>query len=178
MNKFFKMSVILWLIKIICMFALFFVFVKPNLKYYLGYFNNRDLRKERNAIIGYFAEDNSDDLLSDFSDIIKKERANLTKEEIEDAFDFIEGDIISYDTNPMGGICKKDVVVKYYLDTWFYYTNVQTNAGKTYSIYVNYVYLDKYNKDNEGIVKITLCDNEDKENEITIGDFDYLDTDS
>ena len=176
-KKIVRMSVILWFVKLICIFALFFVFAKLNLKYYLAHFNCRDLRKERNDIIEYFVEENSDDLFSDFSEIIKEERDNLTKREIEYAFDFIEGDIISYDASSIGGTYKKKGMLKYYFDTWFYYTNVQTNANKTYSIYVNYVYLDKYNKDYEGIVKITICDNENDQNEITIGDLDYVDAD-
>lgn len=112
----------------------------------------------------YFEEEDADRLLKWFSDDIKNNRSDETLEEIEAAFEFIEGDIISckYGGDSSGGKTKDNfITIRYYCYPIFY---IETSAGKKYTIefWYNYIWKEKPEREGIGIIRIINYEGDSK----------------
>lgn len=118
------------------------------------------VEKDMSQVIECF-ENRDEDKLEDLFTKDKQSERNLGKK-ITKAFDFIEGDIISYEkveAKRSGGGSNEECIYDYYSGG---YDNIETSSGKIYRIVIS-SYLRHGDKDNSGVIEITVVDitNED-----------------
>lgn len=90
-------------------------------------------------------------------------------EQIQDAFDFIEGNITSFDENVTGSEGKStEYGTTTKLDRFFSIDDIVTYAEQEYSIYVSENLIYQNDSKREGITQITI-ENESDESEVKIG---------
>lgn len=132
-----------------------------------------DIKNESKTWIKYFKEEDAEGLLELFCDNIKDNYADDTLEEIADAYDFIEGDIVSYDFESESGSrqSKDNFKTKLYYCYPVYY--IKTNTGKKYTIKFCYNYIWKEKPECEGVESIRIInykgDNEFQGEEMFVG---------
>lgn len=115
--------------------------------------------RDAEKLFGYFPQD------------MKDNREELTMEEIQKAFDSIDGNIESYEYSGNGGSdsTEKGKIKYYYRNLEF--RNVTTNTGKTYMINFSYQHIWSEYPEREGLCKIVIYqgDNYDYDNAFIIG---------
>lgn len=128
-----------------------------------------------------FVKKDADGIYDAFSKDVKENRSELTKEEIREALDFIDGNIIESEYEGYGGGAQSKENYK----TIFYYSDVEfnlfTDNDKNYHICITYIHIWDEHPELIGIncIRISEYDNEDKyyyenDNEMIIGDIDSL----
>ncbi|MDE6253167.1 MAG: DUF5104 domain-containing protein [Lachnospiraceae bacterium] len=132
-----------------------------------------DIKKETKTWIKYFKEEDAEGLLEVFCSDIKDNYSDETLEEIEAAFEFIDGDIVSYEFESESGSrqTKDNFKTKLYYCYPVYF--IKTNMGKKYTIKFCYNYIWKEKPEYEGIESIRLInyegDNEFYGDEMFVG---------
>lgn len=114
-------------------------------------------------------EKNIEQILTFFSDEIQNNRNETTTEELNKLYNFIEGDISSYEYIGEGNKEEKrrdGKVVFYYVNPSFY---VVTTSGNEYRIKFSYCYIWDEKPEYEGICKIRVFDKDNNENSISAG---------
>ncbi|MDE6253166.1 MAG: DUF5104 domain-containing protein [Lachnospiraceae bacterium] len=132
-----------------------------------------DIKKETKTWINYFKEEDAEGLLELFCSDIKNNYYDETLEEIEAAFEFIDGDIVSYKYKGEGssGQTKDDFKTKLYYCYPEY--QIETSTGKKYTIMFRYNYIWKEKPEYEGIARIWIVnyqgDDEFDGDEVVVG---------
>ena len=118
----------------------------------------------------YIVNENKSDLLNYFCSDIQENREEETLEEMEKAFEFINGNIVSYDYAGTGGGQETIHEGK----TVFYdcrpeFRNVTTDTGYKYTVRFDYQHIWDERPECEGITKITIINSDNRDSVITIG---------
>ena len=151
------------LVGLIVMFNLSACFVNEHI-------DKNEIREIGEHFNEMFVQKNVDELYNCFCSDIQENRKEETIEEIQKAFDFIDGNITEYKFSMIGfeEEHKREGIIQYYsIDPIC--RNVKTDKGNQYTIYYSYCHIYKSQPNYEGIWKITVVDNDD--NEISIGQF-------
>lgn len=100
---------------------------------------------------------------------IRENRREETLEEINSLYDFIDGDIETYEYISEGSIEQKksDGEVYYYWCTPKY--DMVLNNGKKYKVKITYYYIWNEKPEYEGICNIEITENQDDGNDIMAG---------
>ena len=119
-----------------------------------------DIKKESKTWIKYFKEEDVEGLLEVFCSDIKDNYSDETLEEIETAFEFIDGDIVSYELKSEYSLAqtKDNFKTKYYSCDSVYF--IETSTGKKYTIrfFYNYIWVEK--PEREGVECIQIINYE------------------
>lgn len=121
-------------------------------------------------MMGYIIDENKTELFGFFSTDIRENRKEETLNEMDKAFDFINGNIVSYDYAGIGGgeENKNDGKI-YYFNCYPEFRNVTTDTGYKYTIEFTYHYIWSEKPERQGICKIEIINNDDHDNKIAIG---------
>ena len=118
---------------------------------------------------------NKTELLHLFSTDIQNNYAQQITFELDRAFEFINGKIISYD---YAGIYGGGATTHYGKTTYFHcypeFRNVITDTGFEYVIEISFHYIWEEKPEREGVTRIKIIDAENYKNYVEIG-FEYLD---
>ena len=129
-----------------------------------------EIKELSDNFIELFVQKNAEELFNCFCYDIRENRKDETIEEMQKAFDFIDGNIIDYEFNSFGSEEeKKSSGQIYYYECNPNYKNVLTDNGKKYTVRFAYCPNYKKNTEYEGLWRITVRDYDD--NVITIGQF-------
>ena len=130
--------------------------------------DKNEIREISNNFMELFVQENTDELFNCFCSDIRENRKEETIEEIQNAFDFIDGDITEYKLYSFGSEeeHKSDGKITYFqcnprYDIVF--------ADKEYRVVFHYCHAYKDHSDYEGIWKITVVDNDNYDNKVNIG---------
>ncbi|MCM1334618.1 MAG: DUF5104 domain-containing protein [Bacteroides sp.] len=120
---------------------------------------------------------NAEKLLTFFSDDMRENESEKTLEEIEQLFDFIDGDIVSYSYSSGGlyGSVSNSEYELYLCEPTFQKT--ETSTEKIYTIQFAYDYIWKGKPEYEGISKIIAFPGEDwgnRDEGVTVGKYHEL----
>ena len=132
--------------------------------------NKKEIGNTVDKMMGYIIDENKTDLLRFFSSDIRDNREEETLKEMEKAFEFINGNIISYE---YAGICgeeehKDKGKIEFFL-CYPEFRNVTTDTGYKYTIEFTYHYIYSKKPEREGICKILIFNQENHESKIAIG---------
>ena len=122
-------------------------------------------------MIKCFKEKDSENLKSLFSQHVQGKYDLDTQ--IKEAFDFINGDIVSHD-EPDGKSSGKstDMLGTIYREIQGEVTSVKTDKGKTYGIYYFACRTYRYDKDYVGVYCILIASEDEEDSRIFIGNID------
>lgn len=121
---------------------------------------HQDIDRKAKTWIEYFEDEDVEGLFSIFCSDIKDNYADETKEEIQKAFDFIDGDITSYKYEGEGGGGQtKD---NYKTILYFCYPEylIETSNRKKYNLIFSYKYIWKDRPECEGVGSIRIINYE------------------
>lgn len=133
-----------------------------------------DIDKKAKTWIKYFKEEDADGLFKLFCADIKNNYSDETLEEIQKAYEFIDGDILSYEYkgSDSGGQEKDNFKTELYYCYPEY--RIETKKGKKYTIMFRYNYIWKEKPECEGIVRIRIInyegDSEFSGDEVIVGE--------
>ncbi|MDE6232666.1 MAG: DUF5104 domain-containing protein, partial [Lachnospiraceae bacterium] len=131
-----------------------------------------DIKKESKTWIKYFKEEDAEGLIELFCSDIKDNYYDETLEEIETAFEFIDGDIVSYEFESEYSLAQtKDnfKTIFYCCDPVYF---VETNKGEKYMIRFCYHYIWKEKPEREGVGSIRVLyegDSKFNDDEVLVG---------
>lgn len=128
-----------------------------------------EIKDTAEQAIDALVNEDSEELFRFFARDIQNNHKSETMAEIQEAFDFIDGKIISYDYDQGGEEEKKNYGELIYYDCRIWLTNVTTDTGKVYSIDFTYHYIWDEKPECEGITKILIYPKDDSENIVQIG---------
>ena len=143
-KKFLKIILLLFCVHVIIHIIKYNVFIDIKVKSWIKCFEKED----------------ADELFKSFCDDIKDNHSDETLEEIKTAFEFIDGDIVSYkyEGQGSGGAAKDNfVIILYYCYPQF---RIETSTGKKYVIDFCYNYIWKKKPEREGIESIRITNYE------------------
>lgn len=149
---------------------------------FLSSCGNRSVFIDHDAIIKENAEQmmqcivdrDAERLLTYFSEDIRENESEETLEEIEKAFEFIDGDIVSYSYFSGGGsdsVSHGEITFDVHTPK---FQRMETTTGKIYTIELAYFYIWKEKPECEGLCKITAYPEEDGKNRddgVTVGKY-------
>lgn len=82
-------------------------------------------------------------------------------EQIQEAFDFFEGEVTSYDISATSSEETLDYGEQKYLDLYSYISDIKTTDGKTYVMCFEDILVSKGEKDSIGVSQITIVNEEE-----------------
>lgn len=126
-------------------------------------------------IMEVIVDEDSKALFKFFASDIQDNRKEETLEEIQQAFDFIDGKIVSYDYHPIPGRRSQNYGNIDYFDSLPEFRNVTTDLGKIYIIECTYHYIWKKRPEREGLCYIKIYEKDNRENKVEIGKIYYDD---
>lgn len=138
----------------------------------LEFLNSDDETEKTNAelVLQYIQEKNTDAIYDMLCKRLKKQPD--ISERIEETFDFIEGDVVSYETGYASGGMASTGTGKYRKAEYRNCSPIETTSGKTYQLVISYYDQNDFDRDLVGIYGITLIDNSkektDPNRELTI----------
>ena len=138
----------------------------------LEFLNSDDEPEKTNAelVLQYIQEKNTDAIYDMLCKRLKKQPD--ISERIEETFDFIEGDVVSYETGYASGGMASTRTGKYRKAEYRNCSPIETTSGKTYQLVISYYDQNDFDRDLVGIYGITLIDNSkektDPNRELTI----------
>lgn len=122
------------------------------------HYNTKKISEDKSKkILNYLQDEDSEGLKKMFCQKVKN--TEDLDSQIEDAFDFFDGKVISHDNilSNESQTVKKGEVTYLYISPRI--ENIKTDSTKTYNIYVCYYVVNINNKDLEGLSKIIIEDN-------------------
>ena len=138
----------------------------------LEFLNSDDETEKTNAelVLQYIQEKNTDAIYDMLCKRLKKQPD--ISERIEETFDFIEGDVVSYETGYASGGMASTRTGKYRKAEYRNCNPIETTSGNTYQLVISYYDQNDFDRDLVGIYGITLIDNSkektDPNRELTI----------
>lgn len=108
-------------------------------------------------VLQYIQEKNTDAIYDMLCKRLKKQSG--IREQIEDTFDFIEGDVVSYETGYASGGMATTRTGKYRMSKSDDCNPIETTSGNTYQLVITYYDRNDFERDLVGIYRITLSDN-------------------
>lgn len=81
------------------------------------------------------------------------------REQIEETFDFIEGDVISYETGYASGGSASTSTGKFRKAIFRSCRSIETTSGNTYLLVISYYDRNDFDRDLVGVFEITLINN-------------------
>lgn len=121
-------------------------------------------------VLQYIQEKNTDAIYDMLCKRLKKQ-PNVRKR-IEETFDFIEGDVVSYETGYASGGMASTSTGKFRKAEYRDCSPIETTSGNTYQLVISYYDRNDFDLDLVGIYGITLIDNSkektDPNRELTI----------
>ena len=138
----------------------------------LEFLNSDDEPEKTNAelVLQYIQEKNTDAIYDMLCKRLKKQPD--ISERIEETFDFIEGDVVSYEKGYASGGMASTRTGKYRKAEYRNCSPIETTSGKTYQLVISYYDRNDFDRDLVGIYGITLIDNSkektDPNRELTI----------
>jgi len=151
------------LVGLIVMFNLSACFVNEHI-------DRGEIKEISDNFIELFIQKDTNELFNCYCSDIRENRKEETDEEMQNAFDFIDGNIVDYEFSSFGGEEEKKTSGHIY----FYqcnsrYVNVLTDMGKKYTIRFAYCHIYTEHPEYEGLWRITITD--DNKTMITVGQF-------
>lgn len=129
----------------------------------------KEIKHTAEQIIETIIDEDEEALFIFFASDIQDNRKDQTLEEIQQGFDFIDENIVSYDYYRGGGERRKSHGNIEYYNCHFEFRNVITEGGNTYTIECTYHYIWDSQPTREGITKIIIFKDNDRENQVQIG---------
>ena len=137
-----------------------------------GINRKKEIETMAQQIMQCIVDENKEKLLTFFSSDIQRNHAQQIELELDRAFEFINGKIVSYE---YAGIYNEHENVNYgtveRFDCDAKLCNVITDAGLKYEIWITYYYTWKEKPQREGISKIRIMDMENSKSHVEIGFF-------
>lgn len=129
----------------------------------------KKIKKTAEKVMEAIIDEDDKDLLKFFTSDIQDYHRTKTMSEIQQAFDFIDGKVVSYDYQQGGEMeTVEDGKIKYY-HCYLEFTNVKTDTDSIYTIECTYHYIWDKKPEQEGIAKIIIFKDNDRENQVQIG---------
>lgn len=129
-----------------------------------------EIKDTAGKVMEYIANEDADSLFNMFSPYIKENRKDETMNEIEKAFEYIDGEIVSYEYRGEGGGGKskrdgKIVLYRCYPE----FGEVITDTGTEYIVSITHYHIWDEKPEWEGVGKIVIYEEDDVECGIVIG---------
>ena len=157
--------------KILCLVMIISLIIVSSSCMFNEHINSWDLQNVAEKWMECIKNRDADALFEYFSQDIKDDRSEKTMDEIHQLLNYIDGNIISYKYHSGGMREKKEKGHIYYYDFNPTFEEVETDSGKTYTIYFacHYIYDEK--PEHEGLEEIDIWENDNKDKELDIGEW-------
>lgn len=132
--------------------------------------DKKEIKNTVEQMMEYIVDKDAENVFNFFTLDIRNNRKDITMEEIQQAFDYIDGNITSYDAVEIGGEeeHKEEGKIEFF-HCLPEVCNVTTDTGCKYTIRFTYGYIWTEKPEREGIWKIYIIDEENSDSNMVIG---------